>query len=101
MEKAGFKPKKSIVSIVGAVIYSILFLYSLDPIYFKLLFILFPLLVLIVALELFRKNETPISNIAFSIMGILYVVVPFALLNFFAYGNSDNTIIKTWNNRTK
>ncbi len=94
MEKAGFKPKKSIVSIVGAVIYSILFLYSLDPIYFKLLFILFPLLVLIVALELFRKNETPISNIAFSIMGILYVVVPFALLNFFAYGNSDNTIIK-------
>ena len=49
---------------------------------------------MIVALELFRKNETPISNIAFSIMGILYVVVPFALLNFFAYGNSDNTIIK-------
>ena len=94
MEKSGFKPKKSIVTIVGAMIYSILFLYSLDPTYFKLLFIIFPLLVSIVALELFRNKETPISNIAFSVMGILYVVVPLALLNFFAGGNGDNSIIK-------
>ncbi len=93
MEKAGFNPKKSIVSIVGALIYTVIFLYSLDELNFKFLFIIFPLLVLIVVMELFRKNETPISNIAFSIMGILYVVVPFSLLNFFAYGNENDTII--------
>ena len=93
MEKAGFSPKKSIVTTIGTLIYLIIFSYSLDETNFKLLFIIFPLLVLIVVLEIFRKNETPISNIAFSIMGILYVVVPFSLLNFFAYGNNADSIV--------
>ena len=93
MEKGGFKPKKSIVTIIGSLIYLIIFSFSIDVTNFKFLFIIFPLLVLIVALEIFRKNDSPVSNIAFSIMGILYVVIPFALLNFFAYGNNDNGII--------
>ena len=93
MEKAGFNPKKSIVTTIGTLIYLIIFSYSLDETNFKFLFIIFPLLVLIVVLEIFRKNETPISNIAFSIMGILYVVVPFSLLNFFAYGNNADSIV--------
>ena len=93
MEKAGFNPKKSIVTIIGVLIYLVIFSYSIDETNFKLLFLVFPLLVLVVVLEIFRKNETPISNISFSIMGILYVVIPFALLNFFAYGNNVNNII--------
>lgn len=93
IEKAGFNPKKSIVAIIGILIYLIIFLYSLNETKFNFLFIVFPLLILIVVLEIFRKKETPISNIAFSIMGILYVIVPFALLNLFAYGNNSNNII--------
>lgn len=86
MEKAGFKPKKRVAGIVGALIYAIIALYSFggEITYAYLLFI-FPLLVILVLLELFRKSEYPVTNFAFSIAGIFYIVIPFAMLNFFAY----------------
>lgn len=90
MEKAGFKPKKRVAGLVGALIYTIIALYSFggEVTYAYLLFI-FPLLVVLVLLELFRKSEYPVTNFAFSIAGIFYVVIPFAMLNFFAY-NEDS-----------
>ena len=96
MIKSGFKPKKSITTIIGAIIYFIISLYSFSfgEYTYKFLLFIFPLLVLLVVIEIFRKNETPISNIAFSIMGILYVVIPFAILNFFAYESTYSDLIK-------
>lgn len=95
MEKAGFKPKKSVAGAVGALIYAIIALYSFggEVTYAYLLFI-FPLLVVLVLLELFRKSEYPVTNFAFSIAGIFYVVIPFAMLNFFAY-NADGEFYDT------
>ena len=93
MMKNGFNPKKSITTAIGAVIYFIISLYSFDQYSFKFLLFIFPLLVLLVVIEIFRKNETPISNIAFSIMGILYVVIPFSILNFFAYESTYSEVI--------
>ena len=93
MIKNGFNPKKSITTAIGAVIYFIISLYSFDQYSFKFLLFIFPLLVLLVVIEIFRKNETPISNIAFSIMGILYVVIPFSILNFFAYESTYSEVI--------
>jgi len=85
MEKVGFKPKKSVAIIVGSIIYAIIAMYSFGDFNFAYLLFIFPLLVTLVVLELFRKSETPVTNIAFSVMGILYVVIPFSILNFFAY----------------
>ena len=85
MEKVGFKPKKSIAMIIGSIIYGLIAMYSFGESNFAYLLFIFPLLVILVALELFRKSESPITNFAFSIMGILYVVIPLAILNFFAY----------------
>ena len=93
MIKNGFNPKKSITTAIGAVIYFIISLYSFNQYSFKFLLFIFPLLVLLVVIEIFRKNETPISNIVFSIMGILYVVIPFAILNFFAYESTYSELI--------
>lgn len=85
MEKVGFKPKKSIAMVVGTVIYGLIAMYSFGEFNFAYLLFIFPLLVLLVALELFRKSESPVTNFAFSVMGILYVVIPLSILNFFAY----------------
>lgn len=93
MTKSGFNPKKGITTIIGALIYFIISLYSFDEFSFKYLLFIFPLLVLVVVIEIFRKNDTPISNIAFSIMGILYVVIPFAILNFFAYDDTFSNML--------
>lgn len=93
MEKAGFKPKKRIAGVVGALIYGIIALYSFggEITYAYLLFI-FPLLVTLVLMELFRKSDYPVTNFAFSIAGIFYIIIPFAMLNFFAY---DSTFYDT------
>lgn len=85
MEKVGFKPKKSIAMIVGSAIYGIIAMYSFGEFNFAYLLFIFPLLVTLVALELFRKSENPVTNFAFSVMGILYVVIPLSIVNFFAY----------------
>lgn len=85
MEKVGFKPKKSAAMFVGTIIYGIIAMYSFGNFSFAYLLFIFPLLVSLVALELFRKSKDPITNISFSVMGILYVVIPLSIVNFFAY----------------
>jgi len=48
---------------------------------FLLINLMIPLLIFIS--ELFQKNETPILNIALTLLGILYVGLPFSLLTWF------------------
>ena len=88
MEKAGFSPKKRAAIPIAGVIYTIISAYSFGEINFAFLLFIFPLLVVLVLLELFRKSDSPVSNFAFSIVGILYVVIPLSMLNFFVY-NAD------------
>ncbi len=85
MEKVGFKPKKSVAMVVGSLIYFIIAMYSFGDFSFAYLLFIYPLLVVLVALELFRRSDSPVTNFAFSVMGILYVVIPLSILNFFAY----------------
>ncbi|WP_171595743.1 phosphatidate cytidylyltransferase [Marinifilum caeruleilacunae] len=55
------------------------------------LFALFvPLLVLIPIIEMYRKKENPFGNIAYTFMGLLYVALPFSLLNFLVFPFGDN-----------
>lgn len=94
MEKGGFKPKKSVSSFVGAIIYGIIVYFSFGFCNFSYLLFIFPLLVLLVVIELFRKSETPVSNFAFSVVGVMYVVIPFSILNFFAYSSPYEEILE-------
>lgn len=87
MEKAGFQPKKRYAISAGAMIYGIIVMYSFNVFNFGYLLFIYPLLIFLVVLELFRKSNEPVTNFAFSIVGILYVVIPFAVLNFFAYND--------------
>lgn len=78
----------------------------------NLLFLLIPLVFLIFIAELFRKKKNPFTNIAFTLLGVIYVAMPFTLLfgiGFFSnYGfdteyNSDlliSVLILMWSNDT-
>ena len=46
----------------------------------KMIFIPISMLFFIFIIELYRKKENPFINVAYSILGIIYVVVPFAML---------------------
>ncbi len=67
----------------------------------------FPLIFLSFIFELFSKSEQPFANVAFIILGMVYIGMPFALLDFIAFqGNVFNTdaifglLLLTWSNDT-
>ncbi|MBB6609462.1 phosphatidate cytidylyltransferase [Pontibacter sp. Tf4] len=79
------KPNKFIGITLGAVLYVALFLIEEDLIGGELLYLTMPLLGLAFVLELYRKQPQPFTNIAFTLLGVLYVALPFGLLHKIAY----------------
>lgn len=53
------------------------------------LFLLIPLSITICVAELYRHTETPLENIAVSFLSIIYVAVPFSLINLLVFPNSE------------
>lgn len=85
MNLAGFTPHKPLGFLCGSLIYGLIAFHSFGDIPGQMLTFIFPILVLIVVVELFRKEEWPISNIAFTVLSMIYITAPFATLNYFAY----------------
>jgi len=69
--------------LAGAVLYLTIALFALELISIKWLFINFILVNLIFLIELLIDGSSAIRNMAYTILGIVYIAVPFALLNFF------------------
>lgn len=89
-EKGGSNPQKIVGTIIGAVLFAgnaLVCMHTengttfLDP---HFLVIIMPVIFLIFIIELYSKAADPFRNIAFTLMGILYVALPFSLLNYIA-----------------
>lgn len=80
-EKGETKPQKFIGTIVAASIFASTAFVCMghSP---QLLIANIPLIFLIFIAELYTKAANPFRNIAFTILGIVYVAVPFSLLNY-------------------
>lgn len=61
------------------------FLIARGTIEIKYFFGLLPLFLIIMAAELYRKNEKPVENIAVTIFSIIYLAVPLSLVNFLVF----------------
>ena len=66
---------------IGAVTYILVSGVSFDNIPPSYLSMIYPLFGIIFFAELYRKKQDPFGNIATTILGIIYAIVPFALLN--------------------
>ena len=67
----------------------------------------FPLIFMAFVYELFTGSEKPFQNVAFMVLGMVYIGAPFSLLNFIAFdGNNFNVwpifglLLLTWMNDT-
>ena len=85
LKSADIKPNKSYGIFTGMVIFTLLFLIEKQLLDFRYYFLLFPMLFMLFFLELFRNIEKPFVNIAFSFLGIIYVALPFGLINISAF----------------
>lgn len=88
----GLAPQKAYGTMCGVLIYVLsFFIEGRIPIEGKVIpyhyyILLFPLMSCVYMIKLYKKFERkPFTNIAFTFLGILYVAVPFALLNVVVY----------------
>jgi phosphatidate cytidylyltransferase len=84
-EVTGNTPQKIPGMISGVILFILSFLIASGSFGEKLFFLLIPIFFFIPVYELFRKKENPVTNIALTMMGVLYVAVPFSMLNFFVF----------------
>ncbi len=83
LEKVDIRPNKVLGTIAGAFLFisNAFVAMQLAPV--EILLINFLLIFLVFLLELYRNIPHPFTNVAFTFFGLLYVAVPFALLNYF------------------
>lgn len=100
-EKLGAKPFK-VMGCICAVILYLSALISNAGFYFfmglpQLINLVFVAVFFIFAAALFSKNEKPVSDAAYTIMGIIYAVIPFVLLNHLSCINKNVIVIQEEN----
>ncbi len=83
VERAGIYPNKIAGIFAGVILFATNAMVALNRLDLEWLLINFVCLFLIFLLELYRNDPKPFTNIAFTFFGILYVAVPFSLLNYF------------------
>lgn len=84
-EKAGFSPQKKIGLILGFLLFVLFFFTakSIIPHSYILLSVLFLFFIFIG--ELFRKKSSVLKNSAITLLGLIYVALPFSLMNFIVF----------------
>lgn len=90
-KESKYCPNKWLGYFTGVAIFAVAFLNRTEVIAGDYYFVLFPLLTLIPVFELYRKKETPIENMAITILPIVFVAVPFSLINFLVYPELDDS----------
>jgi len=83
----GMLPLKYIGTLNAILIFLLSFLVEkgiLSPTFY---FIIFPSIALIFLIKLYKKEKKPFTNIAYTLLGIIYVGLPFALLNISVYAD--------------
>ncbi len=83
VEKAGVYPNKTAGIIAGIVLFATNAMVAMNLMELEYLLLNFIFIFLIFLFELYRNNPNPFTNIAFTFFGLLYVAVPFSLLNYF------------------
>ena len=83
-------PLKSYGTFCGASLFTLTFLNAKGIIPTDSYFLIFPLFTIIYLVKLYKKKDKkPFTNIAFTFMGILYIALPFSLLNIIAFSSGS------------
>ncbi|MEI6750382.1 MAG: phosphatidate cytidylyltransferase [Bacteroidota bacterium] len=90
--QAGYSPQIYPGLLTGVMLFILSFFLARHTISIKSLIVLLPIIFSFPVYELFRKKKSPIANIAITGFGILYISVPFSILNFFVFSGFPGNI---------
>lgn len=86
----GMLPLKTFGTFTGFCLFTISFFVESNQIDSKYYYLLFPIGALVYLIYLYkRKERKPFRGIAFTFLGIIYVAIPFSLLNVIAFSRSE------------
>ena len=89
-KNSDIKPQRNVGTIGGLSFFMASVISFQTSLSFNTLFFIIPLIFVVFVLELFRNRPQPIANIGFTILGIIYVAVPFTLLHQISYFNNGD-----------
>ncbi|MTI22464.1 phosphatidate cytidylyltransferase [Fulvivirga sp. RKSG066] len=82
----GMLPLKTFGTICGSFIFTLTYLIELGYVNSKYYYTIFPIAACVYLIYLYKKSEKkPFTGIAFTFLGIMYVAIPFSLLNIIAF----------------
>jgi phosphatidate cytidylyltransferase len=81
----GMRPNKFLGIGGGMVTYTLVFMQASGHMPGRYLYLLCPMVALIYLTELYRQGAAPFTNIAYTLLGIVYVSGPFSLLHIIAF----------------
>jgi phosphatidate cytidylyltransferase len=87
--KARVKPQYLYGMILGAIVFIINHLFAIGMLGHYIFLGIIPLVLSVFLIELYRNHQKPIHNIAFTLLGIIYVAIPFSLLNYFVLSHTS------------
>jgi len=83
-------PLKVWGTMIGQTFFILIFLIEAKILDLKMLLLVFPLLASVFMIKLYKKDDDePFTNIAYTFLGIIYVAIPFSLLNVIAFANNE------------
>jgi len=78
--------------LLGALIFATNYFFAIGKIGVYIFLGLIPLFLSVFIIELYRNQNKPLHNIAFTLLGLLYVALPFSLLNYIVLSYSSYRI---------
>lgn len=83
-------PLKTWGTLIGLEIFVLSFLIKAGILPGQYMLLVFPFLASVFMIKLYKKNDLkPFTNVAYTFLGIIYVAVPFSLLNILAFHNGS------------
>jgi phosphatidate cytidylyltransferase len=94
IRNTGVNPQASSGIILGIAAYIVSTLIAAGVIPNDFFLLLIPLMILIIVIELYRKQEKPFDSLAHTFFPVLYTAVPFSMFSFSAFSHSGlNSIL--------
>ncbi len=81
----GYKPLSSAIYLIGIMTFVLVFFIAQGYADVNVILISVGGLFLVFISELFRQSETPIENVSFTLLSLIYIALPFSLLNFIVF----------------
>lgn len=89
VQKKNFRPQKIYGIVIGAIVFAANYFYINNYIGAEIFLVIIPVVMSIFLVELYRKSEYVFVNIGFTLLGIIYIAVPFSFASNIVFINGD------------